>query len=100
MNIDCFGVKVVDKLYDNQLIENVADIYKLQKTTITVLTVVETERYELINSIEKYKPDILRRLIVMGLIPCLFVCYVFYIILYIISDLFLFLNRLMLYQAT
>ena len=37
MNIDGLGVKVVEQLYDNQLIENVADIYKLQKEQLLPL---------------------------------------------------------------
>lgn len=44
MNIDGLGVKVVEQLYDNQLIENVADIYKLQKNNYYLLNVWERRR--------------------------------------------------------
>ena len=64
MNIDGLGVKVVEQLYDNQLIENVADIYKLQKEQLLPLERMgEKKVTNLLTAIENSKQNSLERLL-------------------------------------
>lgn len=64
MNIDGLGVKVVEQLYDNQLIENVADIYKLQKKQLLPLERMgEKKVTNLLTAIENSKQNSLERLL-------------------------------------
>ena len=64
MNIDGLGVKVVEQLYDNHLIENVADIYKLQKEQLLPLERMgEKKVTNLLTAIENSKVNSLERLL-------------------------------------
>lgn len=64
MNIDGLGVKVVEQLYDNQLIANVADIYKLQKGQLLPLERMgEKKVTNLLTAIENSKANSLERLL-------------------------------------
>ena len=64
MNIDGLGVKVVEQLYDNQLIENVADIYELQKEQLLPLERMgEKKVTNLLTAIENSKQNSLERLL-------------------------------------
>lgn len=64
MNIDGLGVKVVEQLYDNQLIENVADIYKLQKEQLLPLERMgEKKVTNLLTAIENSKQNSLEKLL-------------------------------------
>lgn len=64
MNIDGLGVKVVEQLYDHQLIQNVADIYKLNKEQLLPLERMgEKKVTNLLNAIENSKQNSLEKLI-------------------------------------
>ena len=64
MNIDGLGVKVVEQLYDNQLIANVADIYKLEKEQLLPLERMgEKKVTNLLTAIENSKANSLERLL-------------------------------------
>lgn len=64
MNIDGLGVKVVEQLYDHQLIENVADIYKLKKEQLLPLERMgEKKVTNLLTAIENSKQNSLERLL-------------------------------------
>ncbi|MDE5977413.1 MAG: NAD-dependent DNA ligase LigA [Turicibacter sp.] len=64
MNIDGLGVKVIEQLYDNQLIENVADIYKLKKEQLLPLERMgEKKVTNLLTAIENSKQNSLERLL-------------------------------------
>lgn len=64
MNIDGLGIKVVQQLFDHQLIENVADIYKLDKNQLLPLERMgEKKVTNLLTAIEKSKQNSLERLL-------------------------------------
>lgn len=64
MNIDGLGVKVVEQLYEHQLIQNVADIYKLNKEQLLPLERMgEKKVTNLLNAIENSKQNSLEKLI-------------------------------------
>lgn len=64
MNIDGLGVKVVEQLYEHQLIQNVADIYKLRKEQLLPLERMgEKKVTNLLNAIENSKQNSLEKLI-------------------------------------
>ena len=64
MNIDGLGVKVVEQLYDEQLISNVADIYTLTKEQLLPLERMGQKKVSnLLQAIESSKTNSLERLL-------------------------------------
>jgi len=64
MDIDKMGISVVNKLYDNGLISNVADIYRLtEEDLLSIGGFADKSSKRLIDSIEKSKANELYRLI-------------------------------------
>lgn len=64
MNIEGLGVKVVEQLYVNQLISNVADIYKLKKEQLLPLERMgEKKVSNLLTAIESSKQNSLEKLL-------------------------------------
>ena len=56
LNIDGFGVRLVDQLVDNKLVLNISDIFKLSKTKLLTLERMgEKSANNILNSIEKSK---------------------------------------------
>ena len=64
MNIDGLGIKVVQQLYEQQLIKNVADIYKLERNQLLPLERMgEKKVSNLLAAIENSKQNSLERLL-------------------------------------
>lgn len=64
MNIDGLGIKVIQQLFEHGLIENVADIYKLQKEQLLPLERMgEKKVAKLLEAIERSKENTLDRLL-------------------------------------
>lgn len=64
MNIDSLGEKVVNQLYTNKLIQNVADLYRLQKEELLQLERMGNKSADnLLKAIEQSKENSLERLL-------------------------------------
>ena len=64
MDIDGFGIKLVEQLVDGKLVENFADIYKLTfEKLIKLDRMAEKSAYNIINSIDVSKSTSMSRFI-------------------------------------